>query len=1474
MQAECSFGDDVPPVRVALCGVGKFPFVRPSTPSLDFGRIVVGSSVEHPLHLVNATPAACDFTVSSEQQLDDNDGVFAISASSGRVAGDARLPVTVTFTPNAPGAFSREAFVITTPGGAPTRLTCMGTAVSPGVTCSAKAVSFGPVAVGQVSTQRFVQLDNASGEVAVRYMMDACTGGSGPCVFEFSGAVGVIPAKGFVQVGIVFRPGTAASYHRRITIILADAPPLGLDLIGTGFTPKARPPEVGIADLLSWRTATLGHRSRHQCVDDIDEAAHAYMASATGDPTSAILVEVPDTDSPGVIDFGPAAQAPGSPLSRQVVVRNTTRHTMEVFWHELAAGGGGSAATASSPFVVLPDTADIEPGDSATFRVAFQPVAESTVYGTRLELYAHAKSQRSWRLADPTETVLPPWGCALTCVGHTHGANPDRLPDVRVMVPGAAFGRNTARTPLLVSFPAAWASEHHTVYRTITLVNSEKTNSVAWAVAPLAAGSAFTVRPSAGFVGPDSHVLLCVAFTPTQAGSCSATLSFLLNGTPAPSLECHLHGIGCTPKLILSTSLLQLRPTCVGATSVRRLCVRNPTRLPLAAKLVVPQMGVENHANGSSSNSAVLTHDRGDTFIIAGRDEHDVTFTFAPAAVGSIDVQASLQCWPHLSAAGCSIDALETSGVRVLGDAAPCALRIEPANVDLGHLGCSTHANVAVTLYNDSGAPLECTWAPSTPTAGLLTPQATAGVSSILRLAPRSSTPAVLTLRQSSLGETVTRIALAPVCHTMAAQLHADSAVATKLEVRSVGEAPRLRVFAATCHGLSVSDAWRHLRCDAINAALSASQGDAVHLSVGVAPVGAKASVIHLWLHNPSLVAAHWSAHLEGGSFGVVSAAHLEGGGDASTIPVPFCGSTKTLFDLAPHAGMLAPGQTVRIALAYGHEAMGVHSSIAFLKIATAPGRGAASSLVKLMLTGRTLRDARTPALCGPGVDRSGLRLHANLQPHPLGLLAPALLSVRLHSAAACDCTYTLDTTALDGLTAKHSGCSVLTCLNPSGWIPAGSATALHFAFRPVVAAPLAVTLPLVLVCAAALDDSLAPPAAEVISVALTARAYHPLHAMQPTIDGLHVLMNTSLSLEAPPALPGQLGAIEPSSAAFPELPPSGTASIQVRIMPLPGNGATEAGSVHFAWELGEGALAWGASLSVVPATGRVMPGGVICTVTLAAPSTPCLLHTTLRCVFTPHDCTPASTGVGALRGSRAARVARMEATLRGDAQLCEAGHVDDKEEVIAQHGFCIGRPLIRPPRPERKSIIYAATISSALKRPLALRDAPSPATPAATTQALAAAVGLAKSIHVAVLDLWAPVELPASDEMSLPFEDDYVDLNTDFACETRDNVPDLPSDSGACMADASVVAATARASSSSVVSTRSYASTTATILVDRAVEDLLDCDEASLGDNDGLGEEGTDSIVISPEDADTQAVEACDAFLKAVEDLLDGVCA
>ena len=1472
-QARCTFGNDLPPVTVSLRGVGKYPFVRPSTGTLDFGPVVVGTSVDKAVQLLNATPAACDFAVSREHPQ-DTDAVFAVSLTGGRLAGDAQMPITVTFTPSAPGAFTREAFVVTTPGGTPMLLTCTGTAVSPGVRCSATAVAFGPVAVGSVTAQRFVQLDNTCGDLAVRYAFDSCTGIDGPAVFEFTDAAGVVPPKGFAQIGIAFRPGTSAVYHRRVTILLADAPPLGLDLLGTGFTPKARPPDVGLPELLAWRAASAA--------DDL-AVAPCYMAAASGDPSCGMVVEVLDAggeacSSHGVLDFGAQQPLRAPPPSRQVRVTNTTRHTLEVFWHKLLLPEGAppAASHSQSTFVVLPEAADVEPGDTATFRVSFRPAAAATVYATRLEVYSHAKAQRSWRMADPTDTVLPPWGCALTCVGHTHGADVTAgslLPDVRLMLPGTAFGQAPSAKGSIptVAFPPAWArsgTRQHSVYRTITLVNSEAGRHVAWAVVPPKEGSPFSVRPTAGVLAPDAHAVLCLAFTPTQGGTCTSSLAFLLNGAPAPVLSCALWGIACTPQLALSTSLLHLRPTCVGTSTLRRLQVRNPTRLPLVAKWVMP-------LHEGDSGQAVLTHDCSDGFTLAGRDELDVTWTFAPHTVGPFDALAALHCWPAGEHGGPS-EAQETARVRIFGDGAPCALRIEPPMVAIGALGVGTTAEVAVTVFNDSQAPLNCTWAPAAPSPGACTlmPQA----ASVMRLAARSSMSVVLTLRQGALGESVSTIQLV-VARTRPGGAAGDAAVAPSaaLEVRSIGEMPRLQVCAATCAGLSPASAWEHLRCDALNAALASGDGDeAVHVPVGVAAAGQPPSLAHFWLHNPSLVAAHWSFKLA--SEPEVSP---ERWAQASLVPVPdqderlmddsSAPASRTLFDLAPRSGVLEPGATVRVAVAYSHEQAGRHVVGAHFKVAASASgsHGAATSPLRLLLTGRTLRDGSTPALHGPGVElHRGHSMRAVLPPQPLGLLAPAILSVPLRSAAACDCTYALDTGALEELTRAALGFPVLRCLNPKGWIPARGATALHFAFRPVVAAPIHAAMPLLLMCAShsgGAEDGVSPGGAEVISVELSARGYHPL-APSAAQHAVHPAMDAALTMEPPPGVPGQLGALQPAAVAFPPVAPGGRATVQVRVMPpAHETGAASPPCVRFAWELGEGSLPAGATLSAVPGHGWVTPEGVICTLTLHAPTKPCMLRTTLCCLFTPADAAapkpgaaaaPPSSGLAALRGSRAARVARLEAAVAEE----EGGGGGDAEEVFAQHGAKLGRPLARPPRPPRTHVIYAATISSALKRPLALRDA----LPAAEVGAAA------PTADVAVLDVWCAIAQPSfeADGSSAAFVDDYTDLDTDFAGEAAEEARDMVSELlvGSGGADGML---SPRVSTASVASAYS---TAGTVVVDRTLEELLSGQDWEVWDDeDGLdGGTGDEEQDIHPEEADAEAVAACDSFLDAVEGLLD----
>jgi hypothetical protein len=694
---------------------------------------------------------------------------------------------------------------------------------------------------------------------------------------------------------------------------------------------------------------------------------------------------------------------------------------------------------------------------------------------------------------------------------------------------------------------------------------------------------------------------------------------------------------------------------------------------------------------------------------------------------------------------------------------------------------------------------------------------------------------------------------------------------------------PRLQVCAASCPGLSPASTWGHLRCDLLNAALAAGdETQPLPLPVGVAAAGQAPSVVHVWLHNPSQVPAHWA-------FKLANEPDIspERWAQASLVPVPDQDECLTedgsptvaqaqLFDLAPRAGVLEPGATVRVAIAYSHEQHGRHVVCAHFKVAASASgsHGAATSPLRLMLTGRTLRDGTTPALHGPGVElHRGQSLRAALPPQPLGLLAPAILSVPLRSAAACDCTYTLDTAALEEVTRTALGFPVLRCLNPKGWIPARGATALHFAFRPVAAAPVHATMPLLLMCAAqsadGADGGSGAPAAEVLSVELSASGYHPLapsaaqHAANPAMDA-------ALAMEPPPGVPGQLGALQPAAVAFPPVPPGGRASVQVRVMPpVDAASATSPPGVRFSWELGEGSLPVGATLSVVPSHGWVTPEGVICTLTLHAPTKPCVLRTALSCIFTPaHGVAPVSAGLAALRGSRAARVARLEAAVATE----EGGGGNDEEEVFAQHGARLGRPLARPPRPPRTHVIYAATISSALKRPLALRDALPPAAPAASTLAVAGWVTPTVVSDVAVLDVWCLVHQPQhtaphdGDNTSAAFVDDYVDLDTDFAGEAAEEARDMVSD----LQNESAATPTGRLSTASVASAYS---TAGTVVVDRTLEELLsgqdwdewDADAADLDDAAGDDEED-----IQPEDADAQAVAACDTFLDAVEGLLD----
>lgn len=1419
-EVQCSVAPGVPPLRVTLRGVGKLPFVRASEPVVDFGTVAVGRAAERTVQLLNATPAAAPYTVRRADES-SHDFVFSAAPSAGRLAGGAAAPLRVAYTPAVPGAFSLEAFVIATPGGAPATLTLRGTAAGPAVTISAPAMAFGfvPLDTATEVPPRFLQLDNAS-ELPVPFEVDS--GGEGAGAFHVTPRVGAVPPRGCVQLAVAFRPAGAANFHRRLTVLLEHAAPLCCDLSGSAFTPKARPPLLP-PDVLA------AHRGPGATPTPPGQQPPRDVAAefVRGDAASGVCLDAQ------ALDFG-ACGAMRPPEVRVVTLQNRTGRTVEAFWH---AGAGGSA------FVVTPESAEVAPRGVAVFRVSFRPTRAATAYEAHLECHAHLKSQRGWRLAEGEGALLPPWCAPLRCVGHTHAPDAAAQPQ-----PATLSARRVAFAPV----PPGGAA-----YRTLLLrLSSNADGPAAWALAPLSGADdepagPFAVRPTAGVLHPgEAAVLLCAFFAAPDAASGetqSAPLRFSLNGIAAPGLDAELEAAAYAPAAVFELpegAPLRLLPTCAGGASTRALRVRNPHPLPVRCAWAVPPPLAGVLAPSPAS------------FELRGRDEATVTWTFAPASPG--DFAAEVPLTLSTSDGNVASEAV----VRLSALVAPCAARLEPRAIDAGVAALGATVAVAATLHNDSDAPVQYAWRPSEP-PGALAPAVAGG-----SLGPRESVSLALAARCGAPGDSRARIALA-----VGAASNAPGAALLSLEVALSGAAPALRIVDAAVPGMPPAAAWAQLGVDALNAGLAVLSGAAPpagddsssksEVAIGVAGPGAAPSTAHVWLRNDGAVEAPWALRLSHEADVVPERwVREEAPEDADAQDA----LALRLFDAAPRQGVLAPGGTVRVTFAYSHEAPGAHSQLARL---TVGGAGSGGAGLPLRLTGRTLRGAASPALCGPGValgaGGAGARtLRCSLAPQPLGLAQPPAQCVTLRNAAAVDVQYVLDTAPLAAAAAASGfGFPFLTCLNPTGWLPARGAAALHFAFRPVEAGPIAVALPLLLLAQAGpiappdvsvsgatsafdgyngaddgahdVEEASAPDgaAAEVALIELSALGFHPLRAdAAAVVAQADAPVGRAAALPeqpAPPALPGQLGAASPAALVLGTLPPRGAASATVTLAPAAGG----APPLRFRWELDEGALPGGATLTVVPQSGRLPAGGVACTVTLRGGDGAARVRTALRCIFEP----------------RRAPVRRP-----GGRAVAE----EEEEEIFAQHGIHLGKPLVRPPR-ERTSVLKAATISSALKHPIAMRDMLPPAAPAAARLAAqpdaSLPADLAGIVIVTVAADFESDEAVAERAAAAAFAagpadpydepDEYVDASDDEAPHDDDDdaMEDEPDDAGPGLP---------------------RPSGTSSMAVDGVVDSLLDDEDGWEQDAEAAGD------AAAPEEADEEAIAAGAAFLETLETLLD----
>ena len=89
-------GGKHPSVQTKVTGVGKYPYLRLSEPTVDFGDVLVGHTVEKQLRLFNQSIVGASYAI--ERVEEQHDHVYHVGPSKGTLAPDAYETIRVAYT--------------------------------------------------------------------------------------------------------------------------------------------------------------------------------------------------------------------------------------------------------------------------------------------------------------------------------------------------------------------------------------------------------------------------------------------------------------------------------------------------------------------------------------------------------------------------------------------------------------------------------------------------------------------------------------------------------------------------------------------------------------------------------------------------------------------------------------------------------------------------------------------------------------------------------------------------------------------------------------------------------------------------------------------------------------------------------------------------------------------------------------------------------------------------------------------------------------------------------------------------------------------------------------------------------------------------------------------------------------------------------------------------------------------------------
>ena len=600
--------------------------------SVSFGNVAVGSTKGTTFTATNTGSAS--ITISSVALTSPN---FLLTSPTLPVtlAGGQNTPIGITFAPNATGAFSATATVVSDASNSTAAISLSGSGTTTTTTAAGQVApnpaseSFGSVIVGNNQAQTITLTDTGTGSVDISQIS---VSGSG---FSLSGITVplTLTAGQIASFSIIFAPTSAGNASGTVAITSdASNPTLSIPLSGTGAALGA----LGSSpSSLTFGSVTVGsNQSLSQTVTNTGGSSvtiSQLSVSGTGFTLSGITAPVTLTAGQSAsfnVEFAPTSA--GSASGTVTITSNASNPTLTIplsgtgvalgalgsnpssitfgsvtvgsnqSLSETVTNTGGSSVTISrvaiggTGFSLSGITAPVTltAGESASFSVKFAPTSAGSASGT-VTITSNA--------SNPTLTIpLSGTGVALGALG----ANPSSLTFGSVTV-----GSNQSLSDTVTNTGGSSVTISHVAI-----------SGTGFSLSGITAPVTLTAGESASF---------SVKFAPTSAGSASGTVTITSNASnPALSIPLSGTGAAVAGQLSVTPSTLAVGSVVVGTSGTASGSLNAS-----GASVTVTAAGSNNSVFSISGLSLPVT--------IAAGNSLPFTVTFSPTTTGATSATLS-----------------------------------------------------------------------------------------------------------------------------------------------------------------------------------------------------------------------------------------------------------------------------------------------------------------------------------------------------------------------------------------------------------------------------------------------------------------------------------------------------------------------------------------------------------------------------------------------------------------------------------------------------------------------------------------------------------------------------------------------------------------------------------------------------------------------------------------------------------------